>query len=1085
MLQSLFFAKRILGIWSILVAAIAAIANAQDGANSSRFVLDLQQGWTVEVVEGTGSDVVAKQRIPIEIGREFESVLGERFDGKVIYRTKLDHQIPVDEYQRWWLEIDGAATAAVVKIDGTEVGRHLGGWTPFRCDVTAWLKKRTTTQAPEVEIEVDELVGHNTQGFLPIVVPHFGGIWKTVRLVGQKSEAQLDDYSLRTGGYGNIDQLEMEVPVILPQNQTVDEFQVDFRIENGIGKDKQWQPLNWDRSGKGAVAKGIYTPERKQRWTPANPFLYQMQFRLSEKRNSRAVDVCATTAAIREIKVDGRRLLLNGEPLAVRGLLNWGYAPPRLSPTLDEKWMESELREAKQRGFNLMKICLWIPPKRYLELADEMGMLLWMEYPTWHPDFSEKKLKDLKQEFREFFHYDRNHPSVIVRSLTCETGVGADLKVIQELYDLAHAEVPGSVVEDDSSWIQWNRVSDFYDDHPYGNNHTWRKKLDELDRYITEREPKPLLLGEAIAADTWVTRESLAAGGAAAATVHAPLSAEKWSEYVGQLSEIITEKELSQLSDSSKRYALLMRKFQIETYRDHFPDQGYVVSVIRDFPLASMGLIDRANRWKWTPADFDWHRDRLLVLRTANDRRSFVSKEKVEFEMALIGASKETAVGPMTCTLQVADTQKSVGAVRTVPVVDNAGRFVAPIEMEMPQVSEPTMLRLTVTASQSETEVKNSWDLWVLPERTQDPLVVYSHGAIQEWLGTTDTWPIEFLPWDQKSIDRVIVTRRWDPVLWQAAVNGARVVMLPDNSTGSLALREHWFLRGGPIAGGEHPFWEAYSKEMVCDVQHFDWSGPVMFDSPLIDAVTPLVLLWDNHDLKHYRSHLLAFDCRVGRGRWIASTLGLGNGVDRSDLDLLQAWIESIQKDSDKVQALSPEWLEAIQNEIGSRAVSLAQADWKFSPDRDDVGVSAEWFGQDHDRSGWKPITIDRHWESHGYEGLDGWGWYHAEVEIPAELRRADASPEEDLYIHFTGADDYFELFVDEKQIGSGGDRELRQTAFELRKSFVVPREAIEDGRLSIAVRILDWQGAGGLFRPIYLSNRPIRETAPVLVEAR
>jgi hypothetical protein len=51
--------------------------------------------------------------------------------------------------------------------------------------------------------------------------------------------------------------------------------------------------------------------------------------------------------------------------------------------------------------------------------------------------------------------------------------------------------------------------------------------------------------------------------------------------------------------------------------------------------------------------------------------------------------------------------------------------------------------------------------------------------------------------------------------------------------------------------------------------------------------------------------------------------------------------------------------------------------------------------------------------------------------------------------------------------------------------SFIVPKHAIEDGKLAIAVRILDWQGAGGLFRPIYLSNRPIRETAPILVESR
>ena len=1079
---------------AILLVSLFTVTMRADGPEG-RFTTDLSEGWTIEVIAGTESSVPPQTRVPIQIGREWEATLGERFDGKASYRCKLAKPLPRDTFHQWWLEVEGAATAAVVKIDGVEVARHLGGWTPFRIDITPWVAKQSDSYQPEIEIELDELVGHNTQGFLPIVVPHFGGIWKSVQIVGRKHEAYIDDMSLRVGGHRGQDQLELDVPISLPTKETMEKYQVEFRLLNGTASEKQWQPLKWQPSTSAAQQSGStirtaslsYVPVEIKRWSPVSPFLYQIEFRLLELESRQVLDSVATRAAIRHVRTDGRKLLLNGETIAVRGLLNWGYAPPRLSPTNDPQWMENELREAKSRGFNLMKICLWVPPKRYLELADEMGMLVWMEYPTWHPDFSEKKLADLKTEFKEFFHYDRNHPSVLVRSLTCETGPGADLKVIRELYDLAHQEVPGSIVEDDSSWIQWNRVSDFYDDHPYGNNHTWRAKLDELDQYIMQRDPKPLLLGEAIAGDTWVTPVELEKAGAAAATVHAPLSAEKLPEYVELLKSTVDTDSLANLLQSSRRYAWLMRKFQIETFRDRFPDQGYVISVIRDFPLASMGLIDRSNQWKWSAAEFDWHRDAMLVLRTPQDRRLFTTGEKVNCEVALVGLPAYQMVKDLRWKWKKVDAEQTSESKRLAVKQDNAGRWLGEIALAMPAVSKPELWRLSVTGTGVGQKYGNQWDLWITPQQSPLTKVIYYHSSIAQWLKPLETSSLKMKPWEGESGAPLVVTRRWDRALWEAALKGARVIMLPDNSTGSLATRDHWFLRGGPMAGREHPFWKIYSRDMLSDIQHFDWAGPVMFDTPLTAAVTPIALLWDNHDLKLYRSHLLAFDCRVGEGRWLASTLGLKDQADASAEELLMSYIRCIEDEASEVRALSAEWIAAIDSEIDSKAVSLAGSRWVFQPDPQQEGVEKKWFDANYDHQAWKPITIDRHWESHGFEGLDGWGWYFTDVEIPDNLKSISGTTTESepLFIQFTGADDYFELFVDGELVGSGGDRELRQTAFELRRSFELPAKASVDGKITIAVRILDWQGAGGLFRPIYLSNRPIRETAPVLVEAK
>jgi hypothetical protein len=47
----------------------------------------------------------------------------------------------------------------------------------------------------------------------------------------------------------------------------------------------------------------------------------------------------------------------------VRGVLNWGYYPPKLEPNPDEKIWRADLRLIKSWGFNLMKCCLWVPPR--------------------------------------------------------------------------------------------------------------------------------------------------------------------------------------------------------------------------------------------------------------------------------------------------------------------------------------------------------------------------------------------------------------------------------------------------------------------------------------------------------------------------------------------------------------------------------------------------------------------------------------------------------------------------------------------------------------------------------------------------
>ncbi|MEQ1904517.1 MAG: glycoside hydrolase family 2 TIM barrel-domain containing protein, partial [Pirellulaceae bacterium] len=526
---------------------------------------------------------------PIVVPGTIEDQIQIDFDGVSIYQTSLPHQ-SLGIKQRLLLRFAAVATHAKVFIDDVFVAEHLGGWTPFTVEITQFMRKAQDDKPLVLKVVVDEKVGHNTQGFLPIVTNHFGGIWQPVTLRVEHDSFLIEDAISIVPNLAN-NSITLELPFskrkneqvqpaislgLIPKGRSELPSTVGVNCEFKSHVSKSYVLAQDDEAFENVVLKGTFkVPFSLQKWSPENPQRYLLKV-------SAAEDELSLVFAARQFTVNDRAFLLNGMPYGIRGILNWGYAPPSVAPSLDETWMRQEIQVAKDRGFNLMKFCLWIPPKRYLELCDELGMLAWIEYPTWHPQLDQKHLEELRREYAEFFEFDRNHASVVLRSLTCETGPSADLEVIRSLYEQCKSAIPGAVVEDDSSWISWNRIHDFYDDHPYGNNHTWVATLDKLKKYIAERTPKPLALGEAIAADTWTVPSVENLAYAKENPAHGPWAVadnKRWQKMIASLANARgREFNENSLKRQSENYGMLMRKFQIEVFQREVPHGAYVVS---------------------------------------------------------------------------------------------------------------------------------------------------------------------------------------------------------------------------------------------------------------------------------------------------------------------------------------------------------------------------------------------------------------------------------------------------------------------------------------------------------------------------
>lgn len=1010
------------------ILAFISLANASMAETPERIRVPLND-WRLSKDQ--------QSEVAVKVGDSWETVLGVEFDGTAVYRTKLPEL--ETKGARVLIHFEAVATHAIIKVNGKEVGEHIGGWTPFRVDITDQYQPNAI-----VEVVVHELPGHNTQGFLPVFIPHFGGMWGDVEIVLVPDSAYIDDLSLLAAGW-ELDSVRFQVQV---------RRSPDFKYPLSIGVRKsaldQWYWKSMEDSEQEVALELDDSVIRDWPiWSPESPIGTDCEVVLRDDSTGAILDRQQRRVYRRTVQTVGRVIYLNGKPISVRGVLNWGYAPPRLCPSRDLAWMRNELEFIKSRGFNTMKFCLWIPPREYLELCDQMGVLAWVEYPTWHPKLTKEYLPQLLQEYEEFFLYDRNHPSVILRSLTCETGHSAELDVVKQIYDKAHDMIPGALVEDDSSWISWQRVHDFYDDHPYGNNHKWRGVLDGLDEFIKQREPKPLVLGEAIAADTWAHSNTNMPD-----LPHALLSHPKTNVAEQKIKALVGED--CTWREASFEHAMETRKFQIERYRHQLPRQGYNVSVIRDFPFASMGLIDFENKPKTTPDQWGWHGEQMICLETTQDCRSFFDATNAELMFHLL----EPKAG--THHVEWSINGVSQAPIRIVSSDDKKAKLTVKTNWKVESKSPaPTAVRLEVRwLNDKQLIAKNAWRLWIVPamEKLNASTKLLRHESVDTKLISGSPFLQSAQPWVSSSSDHsaIVVARAFDSALWKWLNDGGKVLMLPDGRVGSFPISEHWFLRGGPIVNRGF-FKNAGTSEMIESLQAFDLGGPVMNNLSILDEVEPLVLLWDNHDISEYRFHACSWGANVGSGRLLVSALETDVSRGAAAQYYLANAINLLELEG-FARSLEEETRSRIESDLRSELVEVPRNDWRFKADPKRSGIAEKWHSQLPDSS-WGSIRIGEHWDGQGHQGLDGWAWYSKQLTIPTEAN----------YMIFTGVDDYFEVFIDGEKCGSGGDLENRKTAFEMVVPIPMPKDKRGDARVSILVD--DWQGAGGIFRKVYFSS--------------
>ncbi|MFZ5893080.1 MAG: glycoside hydrolase family 2 protein [Myxococcota bacterium] len=318
------------------------------------------------------------------------------YEGTIWYKT--DFSVEPTPGTRLFVHVGAANYDAKVWLNGEFVGEHVGGFTPFDFEVTHLVRAGENFLVLKVDNtrQREGVPTSNTDWW------NYGGITRDVLLVEVPS-AFIIDYALQLQkgsrdqltGYVKLDGAAAGTPVRV----RIAEADIDVRTAT-------------DANG---VAK-VEIRAAVELWSPARPRLYDVEF-------SCETDVVRDRIGFRSLETRGNEILLNGEPIFLRGISLHEQAPKRDGRVRDRAEAEVLLDWATELGCNFVRLAHYPHDERMARLADERGLLLWAEIPVyWTIAWSNAAtLTNAKQQLSELITRDKNRASIIIWSVGNET----------------------------------------------------------------------------------------------------------------------------------------------------------------------------------------------------------------------------------------------------------------------------------------------------------------------------------------------------------------------------------------------------------------------------------------------------------------------------------------------------------------------------------------------------------------------------------------------------------------------------------------------------------------------------------------
>ena len=337
------------------------------------------------------------------------------------YRTEF--RLPrrlADRGVRWKLRFEGVNHSAVVYMNGRQIGKHTGGYTPFEVDArlkrgrNRLVVRASTLRGPKdlTHWRVARFNGYGTGGWW-----NFGGIQREV-YVRRVDRVDIEELSatpsLRAPGSPARVRLRAVVRNLARRTGRV---RIAFKL--GRRTVKTISPRVRGRGRRQVITS--FTIGRPQLWQPGRPTLYSLTATAGGPRGGRARYRLAF--GVRKVIVGpGGRIFLNGRRLNLRGASIHEDDPGRGS-AWNSRLRDLTLNYLRALGANVTRAHYPLHPA-FMEKLDRAGILFWAQAPVYQVRPESIAQPNVRRNalvaVREMVRHNANHPSIIVWSVDNE-----------------------------------------------------------------------------------------------------------------------------------------------------------------------------------------------------------------------------------------------------------------------------------------------------------------------------------------------------------------------------------------------------------------------------------------------------------------------------------------------------------------------------------------------------------------------------------------------------------------------------------------------------------------------------------------